>query len=104
MCLAIPGQVVALPTTESDVAHVQIGDAQYPAKLGLLAGDPLALGEWVLVYAGYVYAKIDEDEARAVLELIAGMDQVLDEFGVPTALPPETADWPFPAREPASAP
>ena len=101
MCLAIPGQVVALPTAESDVAQVQIGDAWYPAKLGLLEGDPLALGEWVLVYAGYVYARIDEDEAQAVMELIAGMDQVLDEFGIPTALPHETADWPFPVRAPA---
>lgn len=94
MCLAVPGQIVGLAAEGSDLVHVEIGGARYDAKLGLWTGDPLALGDWVLVYAGYVYEKIGEEEARAVLELIAGMDQVLlDAFAdAPDAVSPITGE------------
>jgi len=94
MCLAVPGQIAALAVEGSDLVQVEIGGAHYDAKLGLWTGEPLALGDWVLIYAGYVYEKIGEDEARAVLELIAGMDQVLLEAFAdsPDAVSPVTGE------------
>ncbi|MBA2596602.1 MAG: HypC/HybG/HupF family hydrogenase formation chaperone [Chloroflexia bacterium] len=90
----MPGQIVALAAEGSDLVQVAIGGARYDAKLGLWSGDPLAVDDWVLVYAGYIYERIGAAEAAAVLELIAGMDQVLlDAFAdAPGAVSPVTGE------------
>lgn len=92
MCIAVPGVVVALPDGDGEMAAVEISGRQYEARLGLLGRESLALGDWVLVYAGYIYEKIDAEEAQEVLELLAGMDEaLLEAFADPTVMDAEPA-------------
>ena len=39
----------------------------------LLADDPPAPGEWVLIHAGLALSKIDENEAAEALKFLAGI-------------------------------
>lgn len=72
MCLGIPGMVV-----ESDglVATVDVGGTRKEASLMLIDG--VAVGDYVIVHAGFAIQKMDQDEAaeslRVVDELIKGM-------------------------------
>ena len=44
-------------------------------NIGLLADDPPAPGDWVLIHVGFALSKIDEQEAAATLQYLEGVGQ-----------------------------
>ncbi len=65
MCVAIPYQV--LEVKENSWAEIEIAGARHKVSLALV---PEAnAGDWVLVNVGTVIAKIDEDEAKEIINL-----------------------------------
>lgn len=64
MCLAIPARVIAL---DGDYATVDFDGIQKQICIGLL--DELAVGDYVIVHAGFAINTLDLDEARQTLEL-----------------------------------
>ncbi len=87
MCLGLPGQIVVADHVEHHRATVDVSGVQREVNVGLLVtgGETVSVGDWVLVHVGFAMAKIDEDEAKATLELVkqlGGMyDDELAEFG-----------------------
>lgn len=73
MCLGIPGQVIELTDPEAGLAKVDIAGVRREISIALVhePAAPVELGDWVLVHVGFALARIDEDEARATLELLA---------------------------------
>jgi len=67
MCLAIPAQVVA--TLGDGLARVDISGVRRDVSIAFTP-DAQA-GDWVLVHVGFALARIDEEEARATLDLLA---------------------------------
>jgi len=65
MCLAVPVQVVFV---EGDQATVALEGNTRTANLSLV-GDA-AVGEWVLLHAGFAIEKITPEEARETLGLL----------------------------------
>ena len=72
MCLAIPGQVIEFVDEPNRLARV---DAE---------GDAARPGDWVLIHVGFALSKVDEEEAKATLQLLQGMgadyEQELEEL------------------------
>ncbi|MGD0375823.1 MAG: HypC/HybG/HupF family hydrogenase formation chaperone [Streptosporangiaceae bacterium] len=75
MCLGIPGEVIELLAGRPDLARVEVSGARRVINVGLLADDPPAPGEWVLIHVGFALSKIDEDEAAEVLMFLEGIGQ-----------------------------
>ena len=77
MCLAIPGQVLEITDEVNRLAKVDVAGVQRNVNVGLLDedGDPAGPGDWVLIHVGFALSKVDEEEARATLELLQGMGQ-----------------------------
>ncbi|MGZ5310749.1 MAG: HypC/HybG/HupF family hydrogenase formation chaperone [Solirubrobacterales bacterium] len=77
MCLAIPGQVLEITDEANRLAKVDVAGVQRNVNVGLLDedGDPAGPGDWVLIHVGFALSKVDEEEARATLELLQGMGQ-----------------------------
>lgn len=67
MCLSIPAQVVALDVDRQE-ATVEVLGARRTASTMLVP--EIAPGEWVLVHVGFAIARIDEEQARADLDLL----------------------------------
>ncbi|UGS37021.1 HypC/HybG/HupF family hydrogenase formation chaperone [Capillimicrobium parvum] len=82
MCLAIPGQVVTLVDEQRGLATVEVAGVRRTVNVGLLDG--IGPGDWVLIHVGFALSKVDEEEARATLELLEAMgaeyDQELEEL------------------------
>ncbi|MFF4241516.1 HypC/HybG/HupF family hydrogenase formation chaperone [Actinomadura geliboluensis] len=78
MCLAIPGEIVAV-RTDRPVAEVDVSGVRRSVDIGLLDGERLAAGDWVLIHVGFAMSKIDEAEARATLELLQGLGAAYDD-------------------------
>jgi hydrogenase expression/formation protein HypC len=70
MCLAVPGQVIAL--VEEDglrLASVDFGGVRKRVCVETLA--EVALGDWLLVHAGIALQRIDAEAAERALALLA---------------------------------
>lgn len=70
MCLAIPVRIVAL--TGPGMAKVALGGIVKEISV-MLIEDPQP-GDYVVLHVGYALAKIDEEEAKRTLELLAELD------------------------------
>jgi hydrogenase expression/formation protein HypC len=81
MCLAIPGQVVAMVDAERHIAKVDVGGVRRNVNVGLLAGDGegAEIGDWVLIHVGFALSKVDEAEAAATLSLLQGMGEAFED-------------------------
>ncbi len=66
MCLGIPAQVVEVGETS---ALVEIGGVRREVPVTLL--DDVAIGDWLIVHAGYAIQRLDEAEATEILETLS---------------------------------
>lgn len=67
MCLAIPARVVEI--SDSDQAIVDLGGVRKDISLALV--EDVAVGDYVIVHVGYALTRLDPDEARKTLALMA---------------------------------
>ena len=82
MCLGIPAQIVELVDEDAGIAKAEISGVRRNVSVALCP--EAEIGDWVLVHVGFALSRIDEDEARATLELLEQMGeayrQELDEI------------------------
>ena len=82
MCLAIPGQIVAVVDESNGLAEVDVVGVRRKVHVGLL--DDAGPGDWVLIHVGFALSRIDEAEAEATLLLLQEMgteyEQELEEL------------------------
>lgn len=80
MCLAIPAEVIEI---QDDMATVKVGEAIRKASLMLLP-ESAAIGDYVIVHAGFALHKVDPIEAQESLRLLrelAAMNPEEDPLG-----------------------
>ena len=75
MCLAIPGQIVAILPEDTDLATVEIGGVRRQVNISILESEAVQCGDWVLVHVGFAIAKIDAAEAKASLAYLEQLGQ-----------------------------
>jgi hydrogenase expression/formation protein HypC len=69
MCLAIPAKIVdVLP---DEMARVSLDGVTKVVSVALL--DDVAVGDFVIVHVGHALARLDPEEARKTLDLLARM-------------------------------
>lgn len=74
MCLGIPGQVIEIVDTTTELARVDVSGVKRTVSVALLAREGIKPGDWVLIHVGFAMSKIDESEAQETLHLLKGMD------------------------------
>ena len=72
MCWAVPARLIEM---EGELGKVELGGTVREVGLQLMEG--LAIGDYVLVHAGFAIQKVDRDEAEATLAFLS------DVFGAP---------------------
>ncbi len=97
MCLGIPGQVVSMVDGYHDqLAVVEVNGGQQRVNVGMLDGQHLEPGQWVVVHMGFAMEVIPGGEAE---EILRGLETTTDER---TAL--ATPAQPVPASTDSLAP
>ncbi|GBQ91321.1 hydrogenase maturation factor [Gluconacetobacter johannae DSM 13595] len=101
MCLGIPGQVMAILDEDATMAEVEISGVRRAVDVLCVAetGRPLSslVGAWVLVHVGFAMSRIEEDEARETLRLLAEIGELDGELAIMRASDPDRAS-PEPTR------
>ena len=75
MCLAIPGQIVAYSVDHPDLATVEVSRVRRLINVALLADQPLAAGDWVLIHVGFAMSKIREEDAIDQLRMLTALGE-----------------------------
>ncbi len=65
MCIAVPGQVVSI--NPLNMATVDFGGTTRAASADLVP--EVVVGDYVLVHAGFIINRLDEEEAQETLKL-----------------------------------
>jgi hydrogenase expression/formation protein HypC len=73
MCLAIPGRIVAVVDAANQIATVDVSGVRRDVSVALL--EDARVGDWVIVHTGIAIEKLDEEEARKTLALLAEMEK-----------------------------
>lgn len=68
MCLGMPGQVIRFVDDEHVRALVSVSGAEHEVSTAMLADPSLAVGDWVIVHAGFAVARADEREAHSLID------------------------------------
>ena len=66
MCVGVPMQVISI---EGDQAMTEVDGVKKEASLMLLDQE-VAVGDFVIVHAGFAISKLDEEDARETLALM----------------------------------
>ncbi len=78
MCLAIPAQI-----TEIDGARGKVTLAGNVRDADFSLIDEPALGDWVLVHAGFAIEKLEPEDAQETLALFSELQEGMGDFGLP---------------------
>ncbi|MDH3705467.1 MAG: HypC/HybG/HupF family hydrogenase formation chaperone [Acidimicrobiia bacterium] len=80
MCLAVPGQVVAIDTsTPTPMGVVDFDGIRKEVCLAYLPD--VRIGDYALVHVGFAIAKVDEESAHRSLALWADIDALEQDEG-----------------------
>jgi hydrogenase expression/formation protein HypC len=79
MCLGIPGQLEEFSDVNEHLARVNVSGVTRIINIGLLEGEELERGDWVLIHVGFAMSKIDEEEASLALASLQLMGQAYDD-------------------------
>jgi hydrogenase expression/formation protein HypC len=71
MCLAVPMQIRSI---DGFLATCEAKGIQREVSLFMLQGEPIDVGDHVLVHVGYAIQKVSEEEARSTWDLF---DEIL---------------------------
>jgi len=83
VCLGIPGKIISV---EDNLLGVPMGKVSFGGiiKEVCLAFTPeVQLGDYVIVHVGFAISRLDEEEARQTLEMLAELEQIAEEQGEP---------------------
>ncbi len=73
MCLGIPGQIIDFVDEENNIARAEVSGVRRNVNVGLLRGEGIGPGDWVLIHVGFAMSKLDEREAQETLKLLYEM-------------------------------
>jgi len=71
MCLSVPAKIVQV---ESNRAKAEVGGLLREISIDLCP--EVAVGEYVLIHAGFAIQRLDEKEAKETLDLLAQLAEV----------------------------
>jgi hydrogenase expression/formation protein HypC len=79
MCLGIPGKVIEIYQADGlRMGRVDFGGVIKEACLAYVP--ELELGDYTIIHVGFAISKIDEEEARATLEMLVAIDALAEEL------------------------
>jgi hydrogenase expression/formation protein HypC len=86
MCLAIPGEVLAIDRSVVPIMGT-VSFAGVEKQVCLEWLPDIAVGEYVIVHVGFALSKVDKEEAIETLQMLREMGDLADEEDAPPVQP-----------------
>ncbi|MFG1874848.1 HypC/HybG/HupF family hydrogenase formation chaperone [Sphaerisporangium sp. NPDC049003] len=62
-----------------DLANVDVCGVRRAINIGLLEGEALVPGDWILIHVGFALSKIDEAEAASAMDFLESIGQAYED-------------------------
>ena len=76
MCLAIPGEILKITDTDPVTRSGDVSFGGVVKEVSLALVPEAAVGDYVIVHAGFALNLLDEDEARTTLDYIRQIEDL----------------------------
>jgi hydrogenase expression/formation protein HypC len=76
MCLAIPGKIVSIDESDPEMKMAQVKFGEIVREICIQWIDNPAVGEYIIAHVGTALNKVDEEDARATLDLLHEMGEI----------------------------
>jgi hydrogenase expression/formation protein HypC len=76
MCLGIPGKVLSIEPNSIGMTMGKVSFGGVAKEVCLAYVPEAAIGDYVIVHAGFALNKLDEEEAMEVFELLKEMGEI----------------------------
>jgi hydrogenase expression/formation protein HypC len=70
MCLGVPGKIISIDSDASGIAMGRVSFSGVAKQVCLAYVPEAAVGDYVIVHAGFALNVLDEEEANSVFELL----------------------------------
>lgn len=80
MCLGMPRQIIEIDDAHL-YAQVDVDGVRRPVSLAMPNLDgpgTVAVGDWVLVHVGFALSRMDEEEAREILDSLTQLEDMYE--------------------------
>lgn len=76
MCLAVPGKIISIDASDPDLkmAKAKFGGVVQDVCIQWL--DEVVVGDYVMAHIGTALSKVDEEDAKIMLESLAAMGDI----------------------------
>lgn len=77
MCMGIPTRIIEITDAANGLAIVELSGVRREVNIALLLAECHAaalLGQWAIIHAGFAISLVDEEEADAMLALMAALE------------------------------
>jgi len=76
MCLAVPGRILSIDTSNPDIrmARVKFGEAVRDISIQWL--DDVTVGDYIMAHVGTALSKVDEKDAEFTLNALREMGEI----------------------------
>jgi len=75
MCLAIPAEIIDI---SDGVATCKVGEGDTTVQAStMLMDEEVALGDYIIIHAGFALRKLDPKEARETLKILRDMVELV---------------------------
>ena len=82
MCLGIPGKIVEITDSSSNMGLALVSGVKRPVNLACLESKRAnlnnAIGKWELIHVGFAMNYINETEAKKTLSLLKEMGEIFE--------------------------
>lgn len=68
MCIELPGRVVEIDQDRPGLAKVDVGGVHKTVHLGMLGGEPPAVGDWLALHLGFAIERMTEEQALETMQ------------------------------------
>ncbi|MBC8263845.1 MAG: HypC/HybG/HupF family hydrogenase formation chaperone [Anaerolineales bacterium] len=83
MCLGIPGKIISIEENEFDIPMGKVSFGGIAKEVCLAFTPEAQVGDYVIVHVGFALSRLDEEEARQTLDILAELEEIAAEQGEP---------------------
>jgi hydrogenase expression/formation protein HypC len=73
MCLGLAGKILAIFPENKELAAANVMGAERTINIGLLEGEEIKPGDWVLIHVGFAIARMTPEEAKASIAFMESL-------------------------------
>ena len=78
MCLAVPGKIISIDSSNSELRMAKINFGGIIKEACIQWLDDVTIGDYVIVHAGFALNKIATEEAEETIRILNEMGDLLD--------------------------